>query len=102
MDRIAKLRSHVAQHPGEAFPRYALALELKSAGDAAGAAAELEQLTRSSPEYLPTYLMLGMVLQQLDRLDEARAALRAGQDLARRQGNSHTLSELTSALEAIP
>jgi len=101
MDRIEQLRKFIAASPDEPFPRYALALELKGKGDAAGAAAELEELLRRKPEYLAAYLQLGMLLQTLDRADDARRALVQGQDVARRQGNTHTLSELTQALETL-
>jgi tetratricopeptide (TPR) repeat protein len=102
MDRTEQLRKFIAASPDEAFPRYALALELKGRGDAPGAAAELEELLRRKPDYLAAYLQLGMLLQGLDRVAEARDALLRGQDVARRQGNTHTLSELTQALETLP
>ncbi len=102
MDRTEQLRKFIAASPDEAFPRYALALELKGRGDGPGAAAELEELLRRKPDYLAAYLQLGMLLQGLDRVAEARDALLRGQDVARRQGNTHTLSELTQALETLP
>jgi tetratricopeptide (TPR) repeat protein len=101
MDRVAQLRKFIEAQPGEAFPRYALALELKGQGDNQGAAAELEALLRNAPDYLAAYLQLGMLLQILGRAAEARDALQRGQELARRKGDGHTLSELTSALETL-
>src|SRR5205809_452684 len=50
MDRIEQLRKFIAAQPDEAFPRYALALELKGKGDAAAAAAELEELRGRAPK----------------------------------------------------
>ena len=102
MDRSEQLRKFIAASPDEAFPRYALALELKGKGDAQAAAAELEELVRRKPDYLAAYLQLGMLLQSLDRGADARDALVRGQEVARRQGNTHTLSELTQALETLP
>jgi tetratricopeptide (TPR) repeat protein len=102
MDRSEQLRKFIAASPDEAFPRYALALELKGKGDTQAAAAELEELLRRKPDYLAAYLQLGMLLQSLDRAAEARDALVRGQEVARRQGNTHTLSELTQALETLP
>jgi tetratricopeptide (TPR) repeat protein len=64
-----------------------------------GAVAELEELVRRKPEYLAAYLQLGMALQACARLPEARDALQRGQKLAREKGDTHTLSELTAALE---
>jgi|SRR5438128_8339653 len=101
MDRVAQLRKFIETSPEQPFPRYALALELKGQGDAAAAAAELQILLRMSPDYLAAYLQLGMLLQALGRADEARRALTAGQELARRKGDGHTLSELSTALEAL-
>jgi tetratricopeptide (TPR) repeat protein len=101
MDRIEQLRRFIDAQPDDPFPRYALALERKVRGDAAGAAAELQALLARKPDYLAAYLQLGMLLQQLEREGEARDVLRKGQDCARAQGNQHTLSELTTALESL-
>jgi tetratricopeptide (TPR) repeat protein len=101
MDRIDQLRKFIAASPDDAFPRYALALELKSKGDAAAAAAEMEELLRRKPDYLAAYLQLGMLLQALGKAGAAREALVRGQAVAQKQGNTHTLSELTQALESL-
>ena len=98
---MAQLRKFVEARPQEPFPRYALALELKSLGDNEAAAAELQALVSRAPDYLAAYLQLGMLLQALGRAGEARDAFTRGQELARRKGDGHTLSELTSALEAL-
>ena len=101
MDRTEQLRKFIAASPDDPFPRYALALELKGKGEAQAAAAELNELVRRTPDYLAAYLQLGVVLDTLDRAAEARDALVRGQVVARRQGNTHTLSELTQALETL-
>ena len=101
MDRIEQLRKFIAASPDDAFPRYALALELKSKGDAAAAAAEMEELLRRQPDYLAAYLQLGLLLQTLGKAEAARDALVRGQAVAQKQGNTHTLSELTQALESL-
>jgi len=101
MDRVGQLRQFVEKKPGDPFPRYALALELKNGGDAASAAEELRQLVARVPGYLPAYLQLGMLLHGLGRIVDARGAYRSGQDLARSQGNTHALGELTTALEQL-
>jgi hypothetical protein len=101
MDRVEQLRKFITASPGEPFPRYALALELKGQGDADGAVAELRGLLQQTPDYLAAYLQLGMLLQSSGRDAEARAVLVKGQEIARQKGDGHTLSELTSALEAL-
>jgi Tfp pilus assembly protein PilF len=101
MDRIEQLRKFIAASPDDAFPRYALGLELKSKGDAAAAAAEMEELLRRKPDYLAAYLQLGLLLQTLGKAEAARDAFVRGQAVAQKQGNTHTLSELTQALESL-
>ena len=101
MDRVATLRRFISEKPEDPFPRYALALELKGQGSPADAAAELEALVAKKPDYLAAYLMLGLIQQTLGRNGDAKATLQAGQAMARTQGNSHTLGELTSALETL-
>jgi len=101
MDRAEQLRKFIAASPDEPFPRYALALELKGKGETSAAAAEMQELLQRAPDYLAAYLMYGMLLQSLGRPAEARDAFQRGQDLARRKSDSHTLSELTQALESM-
>jgi Tfp pilus assembly protein PilF len=99
MDRAGQLRGFIERSPDEPFPRYALALELKGEGDVEGAARELEELLRRNSSYLAAYLQLGLLLQALGRMEEARDVFRRGQVLAQQKGDTHTLSELTQALE---
>jgi len=65
------------------------------------AAAEMEELLRRKPDYLAAYLQLGLLLQTLGKGDAARDALVRGQAVAQEQGNTHTLSELTQALQSL-
>ena len=101
LDRLSQLRAFIDAQPDQPFPRYALALELKAKGEIESAASELEELLRRAPDYLAAYLQLGMILQTLDRKGDARERLRAGQMVAQRKGDAHTLSELSAALEAL-
>lgn len=101
MDRVEQLKKFIEAQPDEPFPRYALALELKSKGDNEAAAEQMRELVRRRPDYLAAYLQLGMLEQIVGRIDAARETLRQGQQLARTKGDTHTLSELTSALEAL-
>jgi tetratricopeptide (TPR) repeat protein len=101
MDRVEQLRRFIAATPGDPFPRYALALELKGKGDATAAAAEMQELLKIKPDYLAAYLQFGMLLQALGRGDEAKEAYAKGQEVARTKGDSHALSELTQALDSL-
>jgi DNA-binding SARP family transcriptional activator len=101
MDRIEQLRKFVEARPDDPFPRYALALEFRSRGDASKAADELAALTARHPSYVPAYLILGQLYEQKGQIDQAKATYAQGQTEARTQGNRHALSELTSSLEQL-
>lgn len=100
-DRIEAMKQFIEQAPDNPFPRYALAMEFKSAGRLEEAAATLADLATRSPDYVATYLQWGMFLEQLGRLDEARKAFESGIEWAGKMGNQHALSEIQAALSAL-
>jgi tetratricopeptide (TPR) repeat protein len=100
-ERIAALKQFIEQRPEDPFPRYALAMELKGAGDLEGAAGALKDLVGRVPGYVPTYLQFGTILDQLGRIDEARAVLTTGIEQARKVGNTHALSEMEGVLNGL-
>lgn len=97
-ERIEALKQFIGQRPDDPFPRYALAMEHKGAGDLERAADVFRDLMARAPGYVATYLQFGMVLDHLGRIDEAKAIYTQGIDQARRAGNAHALSELEGAL----
>jgi tetratricopeptide (TPR) repeat protein len=99
MDRIATFQSFIARAPSDPFPRYGLAMELKSRGDLAAAWTAFSELLDQFPDYVPTYLMAGGTLVALGRRDEAAAVYRRGIDVASRKGDAHARGELESALQ---
>lgn len=69
--RLDQLRALLAEEPGDAFVRYAIALELKRAGDMQAAADQLEALLRDDPKYIACYYQLALVLADMGRTEEA-------------------------------
>ena len=99
MDRIASFRSFISRSPADPFPRYGLAMELKTQGKLADAWTAFEELIAQFPEYVPTYLMAGGTLAALGRKDDAAAVYRKGIEVATRCGDQHARRELESALQ---
>jgi len=99
--RLETFRKLVEKSPDDAFARYSLAMGLRSAGKAEEAAAEFRELSRRTPEYVPTYLMLGQVLEALGRRREAARAYEDGLLAAGRARNDHAASELGRAIDAL-
>lgn len=91
----------VAERPDEPFARYSLAMSYRAVGRGADAAREFEELVRRSPDYVPTYLMLGQQLEALGRPADAARIYAQGAGAAARKGDQHARSELEQALEVL-
>jgi tetratricopeptide (TPR) repeat protein len=100
VDRVATFRTFIAKKPGDPFPRYGLAMELRTRGDLEGSAAAFDELIVAFPDYVPSYLMSGGVLAELGRRDDAIARYRRGIEVATTKGDHHAKGELESALTA--
>jgi tetratricopeptide (TPR) repeat protein len=85
----------------DAFAWYGLAMEYRALSRRDDALATFEKLRSRSPEYVPMYMMCGQMLEQMDRVDEARSWFDAGIEAARKKGDGHALSELQAALAAL-
>jgi predicted Zn-dependent protease len=99
--RIEAFRAFVAKSPDDAFARYSLAMALRGAGQSDEAVAEFRELARRKPDYVPTYLMLGQVLEAAGQDAVAAAAYEAGIAAATRTNDMHARNELTQALDAV-
>jgi predicted Zn-dependent protease len=99
--RLEAFRKLVEQRPNEPFARYSLAMSYRTTGRGEDAARELEALSRRSPDYVPTYLMLGQVLEGLGRAAEAAGAYERGIAAATRGNDAHARSELGQALDVL-
>jgi len=99
--RLEAFQRMVEQRPEDPFARYSLAMALRSAGRGEDAVREFEQLRRRAPAYVPTYLMLGQVLETLGKGAEAARAYQDGMAAAAKAGQEHARSELAQALEVL-
>jgi len=100
--RLALLDKLVAEGSTDPFHHYARAMELRSLGRLDDAMVAYEQVTERFPDYVATYLMAGQVAQELGQTERARGFLEAGIDRATAAGDAHAVSELRSALGALP
>jgi predicted Zn-dependent protease len=95
--RLAAFLSFVAQRPDDPFTRYSLAMQLRSMGRLEEAAEAFGETGRRSPDYVPTWLMLGQTLEALGRDEAAEAAYEAGVAAAERKQDHHARGELEEA-----
>lgn len=99
--RREKLEALLADDPTDPFLRYSLALELEKEGRHAESLELLQRLTSEDPPYVPAAFMAGQQLARLGRIEEARAVLRRGIDLARAAGNLHAAGEMSEFLASL-
>jgi predicted Zn-dependent protease len=99
--RLEAFQKFVQARPDDPFTRYALAMHLRSMGRLAESVAAFTELTALQPDYIPTWLMLGQVLEAAGRDGEAARAYEDGMAAAARRQDHHARGELESALEAL-
>lgn len=78
MDPVTTFRDWLSKKPDDRFARYGLALELKKAGRFDEALEELRELLRRHPHSGAGHYQHGLLLVELEREEEARAAWEAG------------------------
>jgi tetratricopeptide (TPR) repeat protein len=100
-ERITRLQSFVQARPQDPFPKYALALEHRNAGDHAQAWAVFERLLAEHPDYAAGYLHAGNALLAMDKKEEARQVWLRGVEVCTKQGDHHARNELEGALASM-
>ena len=95
------LKDILAQHPGDAFARYGLAMAYAAESDAAAALTEFDRLLEKHPDYTAGYFMAAQTLVKAARPAEAQTRLREGIASAQRTGNQHALSEMQQLLDEL-
>ena len=101
MDKIAMLSDILAQHPGDAFARYGLAMERLGSGNTDAALDEFATTIQHNPDYVPAYQMSAQTLVKLHRSQEAVDRLHGGLLAAQRTGNVHAASEMQALLDEL-
>jgi tetratricopeptide (TPR) repeat protein len=96
--RIPLLEGFIKAKPTDPFPRYALALEHKNAGNLEEAWRVFEALMAAHADYTPAYLHAGNTLVSLGRTEEAKVIYARGVDVSARVGDGHAAGELQQAL----
>ena len=96
--RLEMLEEFLCQQPNDSFAHYGLALEYVKAGRHDNALALFNKLLGLNPNYTAAYYQAGVLLGKLGRVDEARSMFQRGIEVAGRNGDFHTRSELEQAL----
>ena len=98
MELTERLKRLVEKNPGDAFPRYGLAMEYRKMGDHEQAIRIFENLLECHPDYIAAYLHFGMSLVAQGQQQRAGEVFRKGVKLALAKGQTHAQAELQDAL----
>jgi tetratricopeptide (TPR) repeat protein len=95
--RLNLLLSLKESNSTDSFVFFALAKEFEKRADLTQARHYYEQVLSLDPEYLGLYYHLGKLQEAQGQYDEAIETYRAGMTIARKQNDTHALSELAGA-----
>ena len=98
LEFLQKLTSSGSVDP---FAWYGLAMEYRSLERREDALVAFEALRGRNPDYVAMYLMCGQMLEQIGRVEDAKAWLTSGMEAAKQKGDTHALGELEGALGAL-
>ena len=99
--RREKIEAMLADDPSDTFLRYSLAMELDKEGENDRSLEIFGELSGQDEPYVPAFFMTAQQLTRLDRIDEARSALRDGIEVARTAGDSHAAGEMSEFLASL-
>ncbi len=102
MSRCDTLKRLLDQDPEDVFLHFGLAMELVKEKHAEEALARFDRVLVLDAAYIPAYHQKALVLIELERRPEARAALQEGVETARAAGNAHAVSQMETILSTLP
>jgi predicted Zn-dependent protease len=98
MSRREKIEAMLKAEPQDQFLRYGLAGEYRSEGRLEESLGLYQGLIADPQPHVPSFLMAAQLLLELNRVNEARVALRDGIEVAREQGEAHAAGEMGELL----
>ena len=99
--RIKKLYQFIEKDPNDPFVRFALAIELIRSERENEAVSYLEELIDKYPDYIGSYYHLGKLYEKINAMNKAARTYEAGMKWAKKLNDTHSLSELLSAYNAL-
>ena len=101
LSRREKIEALLQDEPRDQFLRYGLAVELDNEGRTDESLALFRGLMRDQPPHVASFFRGAQLLVKLDQIDQARAALREGIEIARQQGEMHAAGEMGELLASL-
>jgi predicted Zn-dependent protease len=99
--RREKIEVMLQDEPQDQFLRYSLACEYDNEERCDESLALFQSLIADQPPHVHAYFRGAQLLVKLDRVEDARAMLRDGIEVARQQGELHAAGEMGELLASL-
>ncbi len=100
-DRLNSLLKLLEQDPDDSFLSYGIALEHISTGNYEEAERYLSSIIKIDPDYVPAYMQLAQVYENLNLIDKAKNIYKDGIEIARKNNDSHAAVEMEDFLNEL-
>ena len=100
-DRLQSLFELYKKDPNDSFVAYGIALEYISTENYDEAERYLSEIIAKDPDYLPAYMQLAQVKEKLNKIEEAKDTYKKGIEVAKKNGELHTASEMEGFLNEL-
>lgn len=101
MPSIAQLEKLLTLEPDDAFLLYGLAQEYAKQGEDAKAVEYFDKTIAADPDYVYAYYHKARSLESLDRIDDAKACLTTGLEVAKKVADAKGISEISGFLAGL-
>ena len=100
-DRLNSLLKLLEKDPDDSFLSYGIALEHISTGNYEEAERYLSLIIKKDPDYVPAYMQLAHVYENLNLIDKAKKIYKEGIEIARKKNDSHAADEMEDFLNEL-
>jgi len=100
-DRLNSLLKLLEQDPDDSFLLYGIALEHISTGNYEEAERYLSSIIKKDSDYVPAYMQLAQVYENLNLIDKAKNIYKEGIEIARKNNDSHAADEMEDFLNEL-
>ena len=100
-ERLKSLFELYNKDPNDSFVVYGIALEYISKENYDKAEKYLSELITNDPDYLPAYMQLAQVKENLNKIEEAKDIYRKGIEVAKKNSELHNASEMEEFLNEL-
>ena len=100
-DRLKSLFELYKKDPNDSFVTYGIALEYISTGNYDEAEKYLTKVITKDPDYVPAYMQLAQVKENLNKIEDAKDIYKRGIEVAKKNNELRTASEMEEFLSEL-